>query len=259
MNPLIWVGFAAFFFVALAVGIRLLVLAARTRELPELLMGLGVLGIGPVGFGFLVGASTAAATNPRLEQLLLWIGTLAVASGATAKYVFNWRVYHPTSATALFVVIAASVALFGSAFYSGVTGTLAPQGTIAPPALLRNCLQVGCLLWGAGESLRYWSKMRLRLRLGLADPIVANRFLMWAIGAFAAGFGTAIATAVQVVTGKASFEVSWVMASSSLHGLVAAVAIGLAFIPPAGYRRWVRARSEAALPSTGSVPVSAAE
>jgi hypothetical protein len=258
MNPLIWVGFSAFFIVALAVGIRLLVLAARTRELPELLMGIGVLGIGPVGFGLLVGASVAAA-SPLLQQFLLWIGTLAVASGVLAKYVFNWRVYHPQSAIARFVVIAAGVALFGSSFYSGITGGLVPQSTIAPLALLRNSLQIGCLLWGAAESLRYWSKMRLRLRLGLADPVVTNRFLMWAIGAFAAGFGTAVGTAAQVVTGKNTFEVGWVMASSSLHGLVAAVAIGLAFIPPASYRRWVRTRSEAAHPAADFAHVPAAQ
>ena len=249
MNPLVWIGFVAFFIVALAVGIRLVALAAKTRELPELLMGIGVLGIGPVGFGLLVGASIAAATNPLLQQALLWIGTLAVASGALAKYVFNWRVYHPQSATARFIVISAGVVLFGSSIYSGFTDGLVPRGDIEPLTLLRNCLQIGCLLWGAGESLRYWSKMRLRLRLGLADPVVTNRFLLWAVGAFAAGFGTAVGTAAQVVTGKTAFEVGWVMASSSLHGLVAAVAIGLAFIPPAAYRRWIRDRSEAADPS----------
>jgi hypothetical protein len=54
LGGLIWVGFVAFFVVALTVGVRVLLLARRTRELPELLMGIGVLGIGPVGFGLMV-------------------------------------------------------------------------------------------------------------------------------------------------------------------------------------------------------------
>lgn len=245
MNPLVWVGFLAFFVVALVVGVRLIILAAHTRELPELLMGIGVLGIGPVGFGLMVGASIAAPTNPGLQQGLLWVGALAVASGALAKYVFNWRVYYPGRPAVGFIVAGAGLVLFGSTIYSGLTGGLVSQGQMAPLALARSALQIGCLLWGAAESFRYWSKMRRRLALGLADPVVTNRFLMWAIGAFAAGFGTAVGTTVQLVTGKASFEVGWVMASSSLHGLVAAIAIGLAFIPPAAYRRWVTARFEA--------------
>jgi len=42
MNPLILVGFLTFFVVALTVGVRLLLLWGRTRQLPELLMGIGV-------------------------------------------------------------------------------------------------------------------------------------------------------------------------------------------------------------------------
>ena len=42
-HPLIHVGFLAFFVVALVVGVRLVHLWWRTRQLPELLIGLGVL------------------------------------------------------------------------------------------------------------------------------------------------------------------------------------------------------------------------
>ena len=76
MNPLILVGFLTFFVVALTVGIRLLLLWGRTRQLPELLMGIGVLGIGPVGFGcMLVGA--VSHSNPSIENAAFGVGTLA--------------------------------------------------------------------------------------------------------------------------------------------------------------------------------------
>jgi hypothetical protein len=35
----------------------------------------------------------------------------------------------------------------------------------------------------AFESFRYWRMLRRRLRLGLADPVVTNRFLLWGIWA----------------------------------------------------------------------------
>jgi hypothetical protein len=46
---------------------------------------------------------------------------------------------------------------------------------------------------------------------------------------------------VQLTTGLPMLELPWVMMSSSLHGFVAAVALWLAFVPPARYLRRVRA------------------
>jgi hypothetical protein len=246
MSNLIWVGFVAFFVVALVVGVRLLLLARRTRELPELLMGVGVLGIGPVGFGFMV-AAQQAGSNAALQTGLLGIGTFAVAAGALAKYIFNWRVYHPDSLISGAIVVAAGLFLFGSSVQAGFATGFAPEAEVSVQYLIRSSLQIGCLLWGSVESLLYWRKMRLRMGLGLADPVVTNRFLMWAIGAGAAGLGSAVGTVTQIVTGQNSMAVGWVMASSSLHGLVAAIAIGLAFIPPAAYLRWIRGRGENAV------------
>jgi hypothetical protein len=243
VSSLIWIGFVAFFVVALAVGVRLLVLARRTRELPELLMGIGVLGIGPVGFGFMV-AAQQVGPEQTLGAALLGVGTFAVAAGAIAKYVFNWRVYHPDSGVARTVVLVAGLLLLGSAVYSGLESGFTRELPSSPRSLMRSALQIGCLLWGSVESLLYFAKMRRRMALGLADPVVTNRFLMWAIGAGAAGIGSLVGTVAMLVTGQTTMAVGWVMASSSMHGLVAAIAIGLAFIPPARYLSWIRGRAE---------------
>jgi len=40
-------------------------------------------------------------------------------------------------------------------------------------------------------------------------------------------------------------ELPWVMLSSSLHGLAAAIAMWLAFVPNARYTRWIRVRAAA--------------
>ena len=42
--------------------------------------------------------------------------------------------------------------------------------------------------------------MRRRLQIGLGDPVVANRFLLWGIGAGAAGLGSFIGVAAQIAT-----------------------------------------------------------
>ena len=100
------------------------------------------------------------------------------------------------------------------------------------------------------EALLYWRKMRRRLRLGLADPVVTNRFFLWGLGAGAAGVGSAVGIGAQLATGLTPLEIPWVTLSSSLHGLTAAIAMWLAFLPTDGYRRFLR-QQEAALKAEG--------
>ena len=247
MSALALPGFLAFFAVALVVGLRLLALAARTRQLPELLMGVGVLGIGPLGFGGIVLALGLAHDAPAASRFTAGAASAAIGAGVAAKYLFNWRIYRPTSP------VAAAAALVGIA---GIAAALVAEGLATGFAteawrgtgwhLARSALQVGCLLWGASEALVYWGKMRRRVRVGLADPLVANRFLLWAIGAGAAGLGSANGTVAQLATGRPPLEQTWVTTSSSLHGLVSAGALWLAFVPPAVWRRRVRSRQPAA-------------
>lgn len=241
MSPLVWVGFLAFFFVALAVGIRLLWLAHRTRELPELCIGIGVLGIGPVGFGAAVAALQLEAGAPGAAAGLAAVGLLGNAAGVCFKVVFNWRVYHADN-TGLRWLVVAGVLTYGVIFVVNAVRGFPAQPPVDVYYYARILPQVAALLWGAFEALRYWGLMRRRLRIGLADPVVTNRLLLWGIGAFSAGFGTLVGVVAQVFLGVSSAETPWVMASSSAHGFVAAVAMGLAFVPPRAYTRWVAAR-----------------
>jgi hypothetical protein len=241
----VWIGFGAFFVVSLTVGLRLLSLWRRTRELPELLIGIGVLGIGPVGFGCLMMGQVLQASWPHLARTLVAAGMLAASTGVVAKYVFNWRVYHPDSGKLKLLAWAAGLTLVGTVIHAGWTTGFTDVSSIDVSYALRQSLQVGCLLWGSFEALRYWVMMRKRVRLGLADPVVANRFLMWGIGAGAAGWGSFIGSAAQAIVGVPGLQIPWVTVSSSLHGLVAAVALSLAFLPPEAYRRFIAARAPA--------------
>ena len=250
LESFVGIGFLAFFIASSVVGVRLMLLWRRTRELPELLIGLGVLGIGPVGFGFMTVGELCVTSAPGAARVLIGTGLAAMSVGAGAKYVFNWRVYHPESRWLRALVTLAGVGLaLCLAWEWRTTGF---RTLISPGAsyFLRISLQVGCLMWGSCEALNYWSRMRRRMRLGLADPVVANRFFLWGFGAGAAGVGSAIGGAVQWWTQLPPTELPWVMLSSSLHGLAAAVAMWLAFVPNAAYTRMIRARA-ARTPAAG--------
>lgn len=242
MEPFVWIGFAAFFVASLTVGVRLVALWFRTRELPELLIGLGVLGIGPVGFGIATVAELVRADRPGLARFAMVVSMVAIGSGVFSKYLFNWRVYHPQRAKVGLVALTAGVLLVGCLVDDMATGLDSPY-RIGPAYLIRTALQIGCLLWGSAEALIYWRKMKRRLALGLADPLVTNRFFLWGLGAGAAGFGSLVGVTGQLATGQLPIDVPWLMMSSSLHGLTAAVAMWLAFVPTVAYRRFIESRA----------------
>lgn len=254
MAPGILVGFVAFFLVSLVVGLRLLQLAHRTRALPELLIGLGVLGIGPIGFGAMMVASGVVEAGTPADAWVVRFATalslIAVLIGTVAKCVFNWRVYRPDSIVARSTAAGIALALIVLFAHEGLSRGFVPSNQLDWPTLLQNVLRAGALLWGAGEAGRYWRLMRKRRTLGLADPVVTNRFFLWSAGAGAAGVGSALGTAIGWWSGVPSHHIPWVVAMSSAFGLAAAVAMGLAFLAPKPYLRWVRAQ--------GTMPVQAA-
>jgi len=235
VQVLVGIGFAAFFVASLTVGVRLLMLWWRTRQLPELLIGIGVLGIGPIGFGIAVIAEMIRQQQPAAAPPLFGISLLAVGIGAFAVFVFNWRVYHPNNKGVQLLVWIAGAGLTAAWLSDVVLAGFHNPYDFTPQYVCRSLLQVSCLLWGSAEAFRYGFKLRRRLRLGLADPVVANRFFLWGVGAGAAGMGSLIAVAAQAITGMPVFDVPWLMLSSSLHGLVAAIAMWFAFVPPARY------------------------
>jgi hypothetical protein len=196
-----------------------------------------------VGFGLSAIAEMLRVQQPELAPSLHAAALLGGSGGAFAKYVFNWRVYHPQSRGVGALVITAGLLLATCYVAEVVTSRFSSPYTGSPPYYGRSALQAGCLLWGAAESLVYWRKMRRRLALGLAEPLVANRFLLWGVGAAAAGIGTLVGLTAQLLTGIPPLRIPWVMLSSSCFGLTAAVALWLAFLPGRRYRRLVEGRA----------------
>ena len=79
MGMLVWVGFLAFFVASLVVGIRLLLLWSRTRELPELLIGIGIPLVGFVTYqnGPWVGLIVLIAGMSMLRWPVIYLGRWA--------------------------------------------------------------------------------------------------------------------------------------------------------------------------------------
>jgi hypothetical protein len=79
-------------------------------------------------------------------------------------------------------IACALVASWGSVSVAPETpGASAMPAQVRPYVSLMVLVWAGAFLWTGLESLRYHAKMRRRLALGLGDPVVCNRFLLWAV------------------------------------------------------------------------------
>jgi hypothetical protein len=93
-------------------------------------------------------------------------------------------------------------------------------------------------VWTAVESFRYRALLRRRIPLGLADPLVADRFGKWGwTGVFGLGSITP-AVVAQLSGGDPNSPAHHLVVG--VCGLASSVVLYFAFLPPAAYVRWVR-------------------
>jgi hypothetical protein len=249
----LFVGLSSLIFVVVgtAVGMRILLRARADRSLPELAIGIALVSFAGI-------TQTFSIARVALEDRMGPGATIALQLGATAGsslallglYVFTWRVFRPDARWAVLLFAGGSAlglwagaAMAAVSFYAVGVPPVLTGGWIALSALSYAI----CFGWGAVESLLYHGRLRLRLRLGLADPLLVNRFLLW-------GSACSIAFAIDVALMALAIQhvdfnhapLPKLLVSAS--GLVNAVAWYLGFTPPAWYVRW--ARAGAAAPSS---------
>jgi hypothetical protein len=153
---------------------------------------------------------------------------------------FVRRVFRPHERWARFLQVGLCGVLWGGWLADTATGGL----TASTPGLFYwiSFSVIGTYpLWAAVEALHYWSLMRKRVELGLADPLVTNRFLLWSVAALCT---MASIWTVQIPTflGYEAFSPDAVqlttvtMLATSALGIVTIGAYWLTFFPPGWYR-----------------------
>ena len=232
MQLLGFLGVAALALASLAVGARLVALGLRTRRSPELWIGLSYLFA-----GFLSCVATLALGELRRSGSELAGGAELAASatlhtGVACLAVFVWCVFRRGSRVGTAAVCAAvgyvTLTFIGVAF----EGTESAGGTLSGWASLAG--RIGVYAWAASESFLEYGAARRRVRVGLADPLVANRLLLWGIGT-----GCVLLlwlhSGLTLLRGQGGGTSSYPLIA--LLGISCAATSWLAFFPPAFYRR----------------------
>lgn len=228
------------------VGLRMLWVARRTRQLPETAFGITCAG-GALGATLLV---IGSGTLTGEESYPLWaLSVVAISVGVAALYVGVWRIYRLGSLWGAALAAVGILALLVSVVLRLLPGEIVQQSEPNASLLLNQLASIVGYGWASIEGFRYWVLMRRRLALGLADPLTTHRFLFWAVAAAAAALNSPIifygAFVAQVKLNMLPVLFFWLQANL----LVSAVGMWFSFFPPAFYRRRVAIRAAGAVAS----------
>lgn len=247
---------------ALAVGVRLL-RRWSGGDVPERSLGIYFLASAFLGalaqiiaYGSLVDPSWSLSDSHI--RALLCVAILGMAIGAGGVYLFTWKTFRPDQPL-VGLAVGAGLAALGLGFLleartDGFALVLFP----GPAHWLGWAGRTFVMLWVSVESFRYWILLRRRLRLGLADPVVTNRFFLWAVWAAAVFLNlssdlvarVAYAVSAGTTQGEVVAEIAAPLVMVTIPvtmalGAISAVTLFLTFFATEGYRHWLEARSPA--------------
>lgn len=230
------------------VGIRLIRMWQRTRQLPELYLGLLLILVAMLGYPLFIVSRATEVIGFHGAWASFVLGALAMDVGFLMLYLFTWKTFRPQSRWCAWLIAAVACA-FAVNIVSLAADTWSARSVVLQMGDQPVWRQYSGILasdlgyvWTAVEAFRSYAVLRKRRALGLVEPLVANRVLLW-------GQMTLITLSVLVLNNVTSLQnidvlsTPWIMAYSSLGGVVQAVYLGLIFLPPQRYREWVEQRT----------------
>jgi hypothetical protein len=228
MAELAHIAIAFFCVASLLVGGRLLLLARETRQLPEVLAAITLLGMGPFGFGLTVGSAALLTTSAFAASLLWATAALVLNLSSVAGFLFTQRVYYPDHTAARAAVRCVAFVLLGLWVTEGFAAGFSATEPASVATRIADWFRVAALLWGGFEALRYRVRLQRRIKLGLADPVIVRRFLLWGTAMLSGGLCNAIDATTKLFVARA-LDYPLLSLTNSAAGVVAAVCLLLAF------------------------------
>ena len=175
-----------FVLVCAGVGVRLLLLARQTRALPEMLIGIAFTTIGLVGFPLMAASGFGQGNVGDVNITLLALGLISLSLCIVSLFSFTWRVFRPNEPVAVMITALAAIGVGVIVVMTlrSVLGSPADMPSVEAAGLWTSSLRLPFGVWygwTAFESLRCYVLGRRRQALGLSDPVVVNRFLIWGL------------------------------------------------------------------------------
>lgn len=238
------VSTTAFCLFCLVICVRLLRMSMRTGGRPERLLGLSLGMTGGVGYGLLIAVSLARRGSEDESSLLTALALFGKAVhdiGVVMMLAFILSVFRPSERWARVLAAAMTVTLAVGYVGNALTGGYSTPQTLGFWYWVGFSVIGTYPIWAASEAFRYHQLMRKRQALGLADPVVVNRFLMWGV---ASSFAVAAIWTVSLpalIGLPLEAQLRWspfVLSLTGIWGICTIASYWLTFFPP----RWYLAR-----------------
>jgi hypothetical protein len=222
-------------------GERLIRLSRRTGESPERLLGLYFALTGAAYLGWVM----PLVTRGPMAEAADFAAWAVYSVGVVPYLMFTRIVFRPQSRWARWIIIACVAALALSASVLTLKGDRYP-GLDNPFFWVQWLGYTVPCVWMALEAFLCRRSAKRRVRVGLGDPIVTNRYLLLALFGGFQVFAclTDILLAIDYAAGQSVSEATdLILGGFELAGIAA---LWLAFFPPTAYQEWVAGPQRAA-------------
>ena len=220
----------------LVIGIRMYQLSKRTQQVPELLLaGLFLFS----GVAYVLYAIPVLIPNEALWTPLNFSARVVYAPAGVFLAIFTRRVFRPDGVWATGIVWVTAALFVAAITGSALTGEWEGFSLSSPWFW---CEWVGYTLpfgWAGIEAFIQYAGARRRVKHGLCDPMVCNRFLLWGL------FGAlSLVVSLIVIPMYAHYEQHGQFAAiwDTLASVTEATSIAMiwfVFFPAGFYRRWI--------------------
>ena len=230
----------------LYVGARLLRLSSRTGEAPERLLGAMFL---VVCISLVLYDVPIILNNESIWTAFNFAGRVTYLPAPVLLAVFTRRVFRPEGAWGAWMAYGCASLMAAGVGGSVWTGDLEGFSVSSPWFWAEWIGYTIPYVWAGAEAVAHHRRARRRLRLGLCDPLVCNRYLLWGLfGAAQVLVSLAVIPSYSEYEQGGAFTATW-DALISAGEIFSLALIWLIFFSPAFYRRWIN----------GNAPVAKAE
>lgn len=229
---------------SLFVGTRLLMLARRTRGIPEFVVGMGFLLVGGSGYPLSAISGYGVKTVGEVLFPAYAAGHVVTILGIFCFVLFTWKSFRPQAGWARALVMVTGIGLF--TIGSGCILTFAGSDPSLPSHLAAHGWNTAGypffsvpFAWSAIEAQLAFRASRRREAIGLGDPVVTNRFLLWSLFAFVA-LAMVAGNLFAQLSGQPVFASFVALLATGVGSIITSAALYLAFAPPTRYLDFVR-------------------
>jgi len=244
MEAFALISVAVYCSVSIYMAVRLLALARRTKEWPERLIGTAYVLGGMVGYPASVAARVLVDAGQTASAEFAHVAGQVGMAGAAFFLLLAWRRMFSSNGLAGLAFVMAwtsfMVVALGWTLFNTEAGSRSHMVTLPYWAMLIS--QGGCYTTLGWASFRHARMLHRRSALGLADPLTANRMLLWALSnlCIVVSYVYTIGLGIMLRNGLPNIYNPAVI---SACGLLSAVFIGFAFFPPQAFVKRVRANA----------------